>query len=224
MKRLLATSTLALCLAMNAAADTRMPAMVDAAISATESARTAFPFEYRLVTGRRDWRIAVAPGARPRLVSSAEARLSEGQREDLASVSDELRDVVWCATDRLRRTSQMRLTREDAETATYAFRPTSQSVSGEWAMRSDSARRFARHMRGEIVISKPEGDVIAVRFFTPGAVTPIPFVRIDAFRVTMQCSRAPNGRRYASRIDTDLHGVTFGTAFNQPSTEYFFIG
>lgn len=148
MKRFLAITTLALCMGLNATADTRMPAAIDMAISATEAARAAYPFEYRLVTPARDWRIAVAQSAPPRLVSPTLDRLGEGQRESLASLNDELRDVPWCATDRLRRASQITLLREDAETQTYSFRPTTDSLRGEWALRSDSAQRFARHLRG----------------------------------------------------------------------------
>lgn len=224
MRRLAVTLCL-LALASTNAFGAPFPTIIDDAIAATESAHAGFPFEYHLTTAHRDWRLFVDPWRSPRvrLLTPDHAALTERQQQSFSELSAELLEVAWCANARLRAANDMRLIHEDAETANYAFQPTADSLRGEWALRSDTSRRFAQYLRGEVVFSKRDHDVISVRFYTPGVIRPIPFVRIDAFNVTMQCALAPNRRRYASRIDTHLRGVSFGSALEQRTTEHFMI-
>lgn len=213
----LSSAALAACLffALAHAQQGAPPAGLIGAIAATQAAKADYAFDYELDTSEQNWRARFEPAAAPRL------RLLQPRREDLENeerrafdrLAEQMEGVSWCASEGLERIAGVRLLREDAETATYAFQPTRESVRGE------QARRFADRLRGEITLTKAVPDVTQLRIFAPAAFSPMPLVRVDRIDIAISCATAPNGRRYAAETVTEVRGSAFGQAFAERSTQ-----
>lgn len=191
------------------------PAALTQAISATQAAKADYAFDYELASQERTLRARFEPDATPRL------RLVAPQRHELDSdtqrafdrLAEQMEGVSWCASEGLGRIADVRPLREDAETITYAFQPTRESIRGE------QARRFADRLRGELTLTKTAPDVTRVRIYVPAPFSPMPLVRVEQFDSVIQCAVAPNGRRYASETTSHARGSAFGQAFNERSVQ-----
>lgn len=207
-------SVAALCGASAIAQPTAMTSLA-AAVAATQAAKADYAFDLHLQTTDQNWQARFNPNNDPRLqlVSPNRDQLEGGARRAFDSLADQMDGVSWCASEGMDRVANVQLMREDAETATYSFQPTRESIRGA------SARQFADRLRGEVTITKANPDVTRVRVFAPEAFSPIPLTQLAAFNMVIECAVAPNGRRYAAHTQTEMRGTAFGQAFNERSTQ-----
>lgn len=185
------------------------------AVAATQAARAAYAFDFELLTEERTWRARYEPGASPRLrlVQPRLDQLENDDRRAFERFAEQMEGVSWCASEYLGRVRDVRLVREDATTAVYAFQPTRESIRGE------QARRYADRLRGEFTFDKAANDITRVRLHIPRAFSPVPLVNITYFNVVSTCALAPNGRRYAAETVSDVRGSAFGRDVNEHSMQ-----
>lgn len=191
------------------------PALLTQAVAATAAAKADYAFDFQIDSAKVNWTARFDPAASPRL------RLMQPRREELRNeerrafdrLSADFEGLSWCASEHLARVADVRLLREDATSATYAFQPTPESIRGE------QARQFADHLRGEMTIDKGARDITRVRLYTPEAFSPFPLVRVDSANIAIACASAPNGRRYAAETITALRGSAFGQNFDERSVQ-----
>lgn len=201
--------------AASAAAQQSGSALLSQAVAATRAAQTAYAFDFDLDTSKQNWRARFEPNGDPRLRLTQPRRdeLDGGQRRAFDRMAEDFEGVSWCASENIDRVRDLRLIREDADSATYAFQPTAESIRGE------QARRFADRLRGELTLTKANPDVTRIRLYTPESFSPMPLVRVDRVNVVITCAVAPNGRRYAAETVTDIRGAAFGQDFDERSVQ-----
>ncbi len=207
---------LTLCLLPSAAAQTSpLPGVLLQAVAATQAAKAAYAFDLDLLSAEQNWRARFDPRASPglQLVEPSLETLARDQRRAFERMAAQMQGVSWCASDEMRRVTQVHLVREDAETAIYSFQPTRESVRGE------QARQFVDRLRGEFAITKAHPDLTRVRIYAPEAFNPMPLVRLDTLNVNVACTPAPNGRRYASETTSEIRGSAFGQDFDERSVQ-----
>lgn len=207
--------TVTFALVWSAAAQQAGPALLAQAVSATQVARADYAFDFDLETSKQNWRARYEPAASPRLrlIQPRREELENEERRAFDRMAEQMDGVSWCASENIGRVADIRLLRENEASATYAFQPTTESIRGE------QARRFADRLRGEMTLIKANPDISRVRLFTPTALNPMPFVRVDHLNINISCQTAPNGRRYAAETVTELRGVAFGQAFEERSVQ-----
>jgi hypothetical protein len=190
-------------------------AVLAQAAAATRIAKADYAFDLEISSAKLNWRARFDPAQRPglRLVQPRREDLANDERRAFDRMAAEFDGVSWCASEQMARVADVRLLREDAASAVYAFQPTPESIRGE------QAGRFASRLRGEATIDKSAGDITRVRLFTPEAFSPFPLVRVDSADIAISCATAPNGRRYAAETVTVLRGSAFGSAFNERSVQ-----
>jgi hypothetical protein len=198
-----------------AAAQSAGAAALAQAVQATAAAETAYAFDVEIDTSKLNWRARFDPDATPRLrlISPRRDELEGGQRRAFDRIAEDYEGVSWCASEHLGRVSDVRLVREDAASAVYAFQPTRESIRG------DEARQFAQHLRGEMTVDKAAQDVTRVRLYTPAAFSPFPLVRVDYTNIVITCAAAPNGRRFAAETVSEFRGSALGQAFDERSVQ-----
>lgn len=191
------------------------PAALMQAIAATQAAKVAYAFDVELTSSRLNWRARYEPNGDPqvRLISPTRAELSGGERRAFDNYAEDMDGVSWCANDYMGRIADVRLTSEDAETATYSFQPTRESI------RNEDSRRFAQHMRGDMTLTKQNADITRVRIYAPQGFDAAPLVRLNHMEIVIRCAPAPNGRRFASETITVMRGSAFGQAFDERSVQ-----
>ncbi len=207
----------ALCaLAASATAQTPMPSgALHQAVSATATAKIAYAFNLDIASEQRNWRLRFDPRANPRLQSlQPRAENLEGdQRRALERMRERMEGLPWCASEEMRQVANVRLLREDTQTATYSFQPTRESI------RSEQAREFARQLRGEFTITKNAPDLTRLRIYATRGFSPMLLVNIERLDIVVTCAAAPNGRRYAAETVSEVRGGAFGQAFNERSVQ-----
>lgn len=213
--RLVLLAAIAAVLAATAAAQGVRPESLAQAVAATQAAKAPYAFDFDLDTTKQNWRAHFDPAARPhlQLLEPARAQLNDGERRAFDKMADEMEGLSWCASENLGRVSEMRPIGEDAQTITYAFQPTAESVRGR------EARRFAERLRGEMTLTKDSPDITRVRLFAPAAFSPLPLVRLDAIDIVIRCAVAPNGRRYAGETVTQIRGRALGANFDERTVQ-----
>lgn len=197
--------------AWSAAAQQTGAGLLAQAVTATQSARTDYAFDFELDSSEQRWRARFDPDATPRLrlVQPAREALDNDERRAFDRMAEDMEGVSWCASEHMGRVEDVRLVREDATSATYSFQPTAESIRGE------QARRFADRLRGEMTILKGSPDISRVRLYIPAGFSPMPLVRVDHLNIVITCAAAPNGRRYAAETVTEMRGSAFGQAFDE---------
>lgn len=192
-----------------------VPSVLTQAVAATEAAKTPYAFDIELQGAERTWRARFHPETDPRvrLIEPQRDQLSGDERRAFDSYARDVEGVSWCASENMARVRDVRLLREDAISATYAFQPTAESVRGE------QARRYIDRMRGELTLSKANPDVTSIRLFTPAPFSPVPLVDVRRVNVAITCQLAPNGRRYAAETVSDISLSAFGRDINQRTVQ-----
>ncbi|MEZ5970379.1 MAG: hypothetical protein R3C31_01050 [Hyphomonadaceae bacterium] len=190
-------------------------ALLTQAVTATQTAKTDYAFDFELDTAKTNWRAHFDPAASPRLrlVTPQRSDLANDERRAFDRMAEDFEGVSWCASEGMGRVADVRLLREDETSATYTFQPTRESVRGE------QARRFADRLRGEVTIQKATPDITRVRLYVPEAFSPMPLVRLDVLNIVITCQAAPNGRRYAAETTSRVQGSAFGQAFDERSIQ-----
>lgn len=209
------TLAVAIVAAPAAAQQTRVPAALAQAVAVTQQVKTQYAFDFDLNSSQQTWRTHFDPNATPRLrlLDPRPETLSGGQRRAFDGLAEQMEGVSWCAGENMVRVDNIRLLREDGETATYAFQPTRESI------RSESARRYADRLRGELTITKANPDITRMRIFTPEGFSPAPLVRVENINISIECAPAPNGRRYASQTTMQVRGNALGQTFDERSVQ-----
>ncbi len=201
--------------AAGAAAQSAATDLLTQAVSATQGAKVDYAFDFDLDTSKQNWRARYDPNTTPqfRLLTPRREELKGDERQAFDRMAAQMEGVSWCASENIGRVGDVRLLREDTESATYAFQPTAASIRGE------QARRFADRLRGEMTITKATPDITRVRLFTPAAFDPFPLVRVEHVNIVIACAAAPNGRRYAAETVSDIRGTALGQNFNEHSVQ-----
>lgn len=184
-------------------------------MTATQAAKGDYAFDVELTNSQMNWRARFDPAATPRLrmVSPQRDDLDNDQRRAFDRMAEDFEGVSWCASEEIANVADVRLLREDETTATYAFRPTQESVRG------DQARRFIERMRGEMTMAKATPDITRIRLYSPEGFSPFPLTRVDVLNIVITCQTAPNGRRYAAETNTHLRGSAFGQDYDERSVQ-----
>jgi hypothetical protein len=211
MLRTLVALPAALALATSALAQGVSP--LQQAVSATTSARTPYAFDLEMLSEDRHWRMRFDPRNRLQMVQPTLESLPREERRSFDHMRERFDGVSWCASEEMRRVADVRLLREDAETATYSFQPTRDSIRG------DQARDLARHLRGEFTITKTRPDLTQLRIFATRNFSPMLLVTIERLNINVTCAVAPNGRRYAAETVSEVRGSAFGSRFSERSVE-----
>jgi hypothetical protein len=196
------------------AQQTAAPAALLSAVSATQSAKAPYAFDFDFQSTSATLRAHFDPKATPHvtMVAPAQDHLSNDQRRVFDALQQQLDGLSWCAGERMGHIANMRLLREDADSATYSFQPTRESMRGQVA-------QYADRLRGELTILKANPDISALHIFTPTAFDPIPFVHIANVDVAITCVAAPNGRRYAARTVSQTIGSALGQTINEHNVQ-----
>ncbi len=213
--RIAAAAAALAALAATAVAQSTGAAVLTQAVAATQAVKADYAFDVELDNTKVNWRARYEPNATPRLrlVTPERAALENDERRAFDRIAEDFEGVSWCAGERMVRVADVRLVREDAAAATYSFQPTPDS------MRSEQARRFADRMRGEMAITKDQPDITRLRIFAPEPFSPAPLIRVDQFNMQINCQTAPNGRRYAAEIVTEIRGSAFGQNFSERTVQ-----
>lgn len=200
--------------ATSAASQSASPALAQA-VALTQAAKAAYAFDFELQSPDRTWRARFTPDADPglRLVSPQRAELTSAERRAFDAVARDMEGISWCASENMGRVASVRLVREDATSAHYAFQPTAESVRGE------QDRRYIDRMRGEFTLTKATTDISSVRLFAPKPFSPMPFVQVHRVNVVVTCQTAPNGRRYTAETVSDISVSAFGQDVDQRTVQ-----
>ena len=198
-----------------AAENAPVPTALAQAVAATQAAKAPYAFDLDLASEDANWRARFNPRGNPRLqlVEPQISALENDERRAFERISERMEGVSWCASEEMTRVADVRLLREDADTATYSFQPTRESIRGE------QARGFAQRLRGEFVLSKGAPDLIRLRIFTPRGFSPMPLVNVERLNIEISCAAAPNGRRYVAETVSEVRGSAFGQAFEERSVQ-----
>lgn len=212
--RLFAAVAVAL-IGASASADNPPPAALSQAVSATLAARAPYAFDLEISGPQLNWLARYEPSASPalRLVRPRLDELNDDQRRAFERAARQAQGVSWCASESMGHISDVRLVREDAVSATYAFQPTRESI------RSEQARAFADRLRGELTLTKERPDITSVRIFAPRGFSPAPLTRVDRLDISIACETAPNGRRYAAQTVSEVRGSALGQVFDQRTVQ-----
>jgi hypothetical protein len=208
-----AIALLAVCSA--ASAQQGAAPVLTAAVAATQGARVAYAFDFQFDSAKGNLTAHFNPNASPHvtLTQPAEAQLNDDQRKVYDAVRQQLDGVSWCASERMGRIANMRVLREDADTTTYSFQPTPDSMRGPSA-------QFADRLRGELTMLNANPDIAAIHIFTAAGFDPMLFVHIDRVDIAISCATAPNGRRYAAQTISQTFGNAFGQAINDRNVQH----
>ncbi len=199
---------------LTVSATAQSPDPLRQAVAATMAAMTEYSFDLHFETPERTWRARFEPNADPklRLLEPRREALGNNDRRAFDDMAERMRGPSWCAGESMGEVADVRLLREDRETATYAFQPTRESMRGQ-------ARQFAGRLRGELVMLKRSSDIARIRIFIPEPFSPAPLVRLERIDVAITCQAAPNGRRYAAETVSDVRGSAFGQTFDEHSVQ-----
>lgn len=190
------------------------PAALARAVAETQARKAEYAFDYALDTSKQNWRARYEPsGARPHLhlIEPTRESLPQAQQRAFDRMAERMSGLSWCASANMGHARDVRLVREDADLATYAFQPSRES--------GGQAGRFADRLRGEFTLIKAGPDIGAIHIFAPQAFSPIPLTRLDQLDISIRCEPAPNGRRYAAETVSLLRGSAFGQDFNERSVQ-----
>lgn len=184
------------------------------AVAATQAAKTPYAFDLHLETAEQNWRARFEPNGEPqlRLIDPRREALDNDDRRAFDNFAERMEGLSWCAGASMGEVANVRLLREDGETATYAFQPTRESIRGQ-------ARQFASRLRGELTLLKSIPDISRIRIFIPAPFSPAPLVQLERININITCHPAPNGRRYAAETVSDVRGSAFGQAFDEHSVQ-----
>ncbi len=216
MLRSLAALLAAAALSASAAAENApIPNALAQAVAATQAAKAPYAFDLDLAFEDANWRARFNPRTNPRLqlVEPNIGTLENDERRAFERMSENMEGPSWCASEEMTRVADVRLLRDDGDTATYAFQPTRESIRGE------QARAYAQRLRGEFVLTKSAPDLVRVRIYTPRAFSPMPLVSVERINIEISCAAAPNGRRYAAETVSEVRGAAFGQAFEERSVQ-----
>lgn len=213
--RLLFCAAALAALALPASSQTAAPAVLAQAVAMTQAAKADYAFDLDVETSRQTWRARFEPGRTPRLrlLQPRLESLESDERRAFDRLAANMEGVSWCASEGMSRIGDVRLVREDEESATYSFQPTRDSVRGE------QAQRFANRLRGEITLLTSSPDIARIRIYAPQAFSPLPLVDVQHVDVAITCQEAPNGRRYAAQTVTEVRGTAFGRRFDERSVQ-----
>jgi len=211
-----ATALAALCLSLlgAAAAVPAEPApasALHAAIAATAAARAPYAFDLDINSSKINWRTHFDPRATPRLtlIDPALAALGHDERRAFDNASRRMEGLSWCASAEMGHIANVRVLRDDAFSTTYSFQPTRDSI------RSEAARPFADHLRGEFTLIKANPDIARIHLYAPAPFSAGLLVNLTRIDIVISCEAAPNARRYASQAITEIAGSALGQAFHE---------
>lgn len=208
--------TAALALPVAALAQAALPTLLAAAITQTTQQAVPHAFETTVTNSRGTMRYAYDPNGpaanRVRLLEPAESTLDGRGREALQRIRREADGDIWCATTKMRGSTNVRVASEDADSITYSFTPSPAQAGGE------RAAGFVRHLRAEARVLKGTQDVASVRISAP-AMFRASVARIDRFDMNVRCDVAANGRRYAAETRTRIAGSALGNSFDETSVQ-----
>lgn len=212
-----ATALAAFCLGLLgiAVATAPTPPSLTAAIANTASARAAYAFDLDIQSSKINWRTHFDPHATPhlQLVQPTRASLSNDQRRAFDDAAHRMDGVSWCASTEMGHIANVRLLNDTADSATYAFQPTRESI------RSEQARGFADHLRGEFTLTKASPDISRIHIYAPTPFSPALLVNLTRVDIVITCANAPNSRRFASETVTEIAGSALGQAFTERSVQ-----
>jgi hypothetical protein len=191
------------------------PAALNAAIAATNAARTAYAFDMDIRSSKIDWRTHFDPRATPhlQLVQPTLASLRTDERRTFHDAGRRMEGVPWCASAEMGHIASVRVLHDDADAITYAFQPTRDSI------RSEQARQFANQLRGEFILTKSNPDIARIHIFAPAPFSPALLVNITRMDIVITCANAPNNRRYAAETVTEIAGAALGHTFSERSMQ-----
>ncbi|MFZ2030736.1 MAG: hypothetical protein WAU68_10540 [Vitreimonas sp.] len=191
------------------------PAALNAAIAVTAAARAPYAFDMDIQSSKISWRTHYDPRATPhlQLVQPTRASLSNDQRRAFDDAAHRMEGVSWCASAEMGHIASVQLLREDADAATYAFQPTRDSI------RSEQARGFADHLRGELTLTKTSPDIAHIHIYAPAPFSPALLVNLTRIDIAITCAPAPNNRRFAAETVTEIAGSALGQAFSERSVQ-----
>lgn len=211
-----AAAIAAIALPTLAAAQAALPTLLAAAIAQTVQQASPHAYEATVTNSRGTLRYAYDPSAaangRVRLLEPAENTLDARGRESLQRIRRDADGDVWCATAKMRGSTDVRVASEDADSITYTFTPSPAQAGGE------RAAGFVRHLRAEARVLKATQDVATVRITAP-AMFRASVARIDRFDMNVRCDVAANGRRYAAETRTRIAGSALGNSFDESSVQ-----
>lgn len=191
------------------------PTALSAAIAATHASSAAYAFDMDVRSAKIDWRTHFDPRSNPRLqlVQPALASLQADQRRAFDDAARRMEGVPWCASAEMGHIANVRVLHDDADTTTYSFQPTRDSI------RSEQARQFANQLRGEFTLTKSNPDIARIHIFAPARFSPALLVNITRMDIVITCANAPNNRRYAAETITEIAGSALGQAFSERSVQ-----
>lgn len=171
--------------------------LIGSAVTLTAARQAPYAFDLDYETGNGQLR---ARFNRPetRLELSPARQLNAAQQAEFEALQRRMTGVPWCASALLGQVVDLAMLAEDERSITLGFQPTRESTADE------VARRMAGRLRGEVVLSRADRDVMRIRIFLPQAFSPVPFGRIEHYSVATECAAAPNGRRYAAEVRSEL--------------------
>ena len=199
---------IAACLVASAKAQTQLPAALSEAVAATQTARASYAFDLELVSAGQTLSAHFDPHLEPRLrlISPARTELNNDLRDTFDALAGRLEGPTWCAGPSMTHITGVRLLREDATSAVYSFQPTRESVT------SEQTRQIVDHLRGEFTLLKETGDISSIRIFSPQAFSQMLGTSVELWSNITTCAVAPNGRRYASEVESNVRWSLFGRA------------
>ncbi len=199
---------IAACLVGSATAQTQLPAALSEAVAATQTARTPYAFDLELVSDGQALSAHFEPYVQPRLrlISPVRTDLNTDLRDTFDALAGRLEGPTWCAGSNMTRVTGVHLLREDATSAVYAFQPTRESVT------SAQTRRIVDHLRGELTLLKQARDISNIRIFSPRPFSQMLGTSVELWSNITTCAVAPNGRRYASEVESNVRWSMFGRA------------
>lgn len=215
-----ATALAAFCLSLLGAATATpsrppAPSALHAAIAATAAAQSPYAFDLDINSSKINWRTHFDPRATPhlQLIEPALAALGHDERRAFDDASRRMQGLSWCASAEMDHVANVRVLRDDISSTTYFFQPTRDSI------RSEAARPFADHLRGEFTLIKAEPDIARIHIYAPAPFSPALLVNLTRMDIVVSCATAPNNRRFASEAVTEIAGSALGQAFHERTVQ-----
>ena len=148
-------------------------------------------------------------GARVTVTNPAEADWPEGFAETIAELDSEADGDIWCASLLEMVPETAGIATETRQIATYTFSPIANDDT------DGPRRKLFRALIGSVTLDKVDPAVLSFQLHLPEPMKPHFLVKIERFSLFAECARAPDGRTYVARFETDLAGSAMGNRFDE---------
>lgn len=200
-----------LAIALNASAD---PLIEKASSLSTEGTLYAYEMTFKssemTTTGKVD--PSAPEGQRITVYTPAKEDWPEDFEEGVADMDKNTNGDIWCKDFADLVPLDAKQISETTDNVTYTFNPVPpESADG-------TERKLMKKLEAEITLAKEDGAVLAYTAVLPKPYKPAMVAKINTFRMSAECERAPDGRTYTKQFNFEIDGSAMMQNFSETTS------